>query len=310
MPDPDYVRLRVAHCGICGSDLEFYRGYRNASYPRTLGHEYYGSVVLLGENVRSFNLGDQVAVDPNYRCGQCIYCKSGTSNLCALSESNLFTRRGFSNYVDLHHSYLHKLPSLNPRFLGALVEPLSCAIHAVELASVKETDRILVLGCGGQGSMMAFGLTRLFPRIPISVYDPVAERSILLSSTYSPNVSVLAKPPSDAGYSLVFEASGQPAGFKHASMAVEKGGRIIVSSRYRGRRRAHLNESLPRKECSVRFSHLNGNGESFVQAINLLKNDWSSRFDRLINVQPFLDIDKLFARMEASPYCKTILTLS
>ncbi len=74
-----YVRMEVRHCGICGTDLAFYRGRKEASYPRTLGREYWRIIAAVGEQVIGWKAGDRVAVDLNYRCGTCDFCRSGAS---------------------------------------------------------------------------------------------------------------------------------------------------------------------------------------------------------------------------------------
>ena len=152
LPRPDFVRLKVDFCGICGGDLATFQGKSNIDYPHTLGHEYCGSIVLLGEGVHGLLVGQKVAVDPNYRCGQCHFCRNGLSNFCVSNSVNLFNPRGFARYVDIHHSYLHQIPDFPHAYLGALIEPLSCALHALKLSEAEHTDRILILGGGGQGT--------------------------------------------------------------------------------------------------------------------------------------------------------------
>ena len=306
---PDFVRLHVAHCAICGSDISFYKGRPKADYPRTLGHEYYGSVVMTADESDMFKVGETVVVDPNYRCGQCSYCRSGVSNLCISSAVNLFTRRGFSDYVDIHHSYLHKLPDLSPDFLGTLVEPLSCALHAIELSKVQETDRILILGCGGQGSLISIVLSTMHPDIKIDLYDPVKQKARKLASAFSSAVNPLSNPLVQTDYSLVFEVSGQSVGFDFATLAVGKGGRMIISSRYHDRK-VYLPAELPHKECTIVFSHLNGNGESIQQAIEFITDQWNDKFNQLFKVESLSDIGRVFEDIEKSVYCKTIIRVN
>lgn len=310
LPRPDYIRIKVAYCALCGSDLSFYQGRPEAEYPRTLGHEYFGIIVLVGEKATDLEVGDLVAVDPNYRCGQCPYCKMGASNLCELSEINLFAPRGLSRFVDLHYSYLHRILPLKPSYLGALIEPLSCALHAIELANVKEGERILLLGAGGQGSLLSLALSKCAPAVQIDVYDPQRERSRKIATAFSPKITDLSEAPGDPQYSLVFEASGQSLGFQYAASSVRRGGRIIVISRYHNQPPASFPENFPCKECTVSFSHLNGDGQPFIRAIRLLSECWEPRFDELFVIKPLEDLKSAFAQWECTPYCKTIIKIN
>lgn len=306
LPRHDYVRIKVSFCGLCGSDLAFFQGRPNAKYPRSLGHEHVGTVVLVGRDVPDFEVGDNVAVDPNYRCGSCYYCKSGASNLCESSQVNLFTYRGLSSFTDIHFSYLRRLSVLNPPHLGGLIEPLSCALHAIELARVKSDDRILILGAGSQGSLICFALSVDFPESAIEIYDPNWKRSANLTSCFG-MVTALKASPTAPEYSLVFESSGQTSGFQNAALCVRKAGRIIVISRYRDSGSVYLPPDFPRKECRIVFSNLNGNGEPFDRAIRLLSENWLSKYNAWIDLRPLRDLENTLANLDQSPYCKTVI---
>jgi threonine dehydrogenase-like Zn-dependent dehydrogenase len=304
-----YVRLNVRHCGICGTDLAFYRGRKGASYPRTLGHEYWGILTAVGEQVSGWKVGDRVAVDLNYRCGTCFYCRTGASHLCDESGANLFTGRGFADSVDLHSSYLRAIPQFDPAYLGSLLEPLSCALHALELAQVRSDDDILLLGCGSLGSMLCVAIHRLFPEVGLDVYDPNLHRSANLETVFSNQVSALKQPPLSPHYSLVLEAAGRITGFEFATRAVRKAGRVVVLSRYTEREPASLSEDLARKECALFFSHLNGDGATFLQAVELLASLPQPICRLLVDVQPLSNAVEVFEHIESSPFNKTILEI-
>jgi threonine dehydrogenase-like Zn-dependent dehydrogenase len=274
-----------------------------------LGHEYCGVVEKSGVQVAAFTPGDRVAIDPNYRCGHCEYCKSGASNLCDSSEANLFDQRGLATYVDLHESYLFRLPLLDPPFLGALLEPLSCALHAISLAAIRSDDRILILGCGGQGSMLVFALSVLHPALSIALYDPLRARCRNLVSIFEGNGLSLNRSPSAPEYTLVFEASGRSTGFKTAALSLSKGGRIIVISRYRDRRSVYLPHDFPRKQPQIIFSHLNGDGQTFTRALKLLSDNWKPEYQALVQIKPLAELPQVLAQADQSPFSKTIFKM-
>lgn len=309
LPRPDFVRLKVDFCSICGGDLATFQGKSDVNYPHTLGHEYCGSIALVGESVSSFHRGEKVAVDPNYRCGQCKFCKSGLSNFCVSNSVNLFNPRGFAHYVDIHHSYLHQIPDFPHSYLGALIEPLSCALHALKLSKVQRSDRILILGGGGQGTLLSLALSWLFPKLKIEVYDPNRDKLRNLAAVLTKTVYPLSNPPTLAKYSLVFEASGQAEGFDYAVAAVQNAGRIIVSSRYRGQN-VHLPEEIAPKGCTIKFSNLNGDGSPFTQAIQLLASHWREDYNQLITIESLSIINDVFTNLDTSQYGKTIIQIS
>lgn len=306
---PDFIRMKVYYCGICGSDISFYRGRPKVEYPRTLGHEYYGQVVIPSEECDRIQSGDMVVVDPNYRCGECTFCRSGRSNLCVSNSVNLFTRRGFSNYVDIHYSYLHRLPEMPSPLLGALVEPLSCVLHALERAQIRPEDEILILGCGGLGSLITTVLSVRFPDLKVTLYDPNLAKAKRLALVFPAQVNYLLNLPDHNEYSLIFEVSGESLGFDIAATSVGRGGRIVICSRYR-ESKAYLHEELSQKEATLLFSHLNGDGGQFQNAINLLSKYWDDRWSSLYKIESFQNLDRIFENIEKSEFCKTFVRIA
>ncbi len=305
----EYIRLKVAYCAICGGDIASYKGQANENFPFTIGHEYFGTITATASDVLEFNEGDSVAVDPNFRCGECDFCLSGMSNHCEKSGINLFEPRGLAHFVDIHCSYLHKIPSFKQDFLGALIEPLSCSLYAIDQAFIANSERILILGCGGQGTLLTFALTNRFPGVEIDLYDPNQAKVANLHDAFSLNTTLLDQPPPIPTYPLVFEASGQSKGFDYAAAAIAKGGQIVVISRYR-KQKAHIPEELPRSGCQITFSHLNGNGEPFIRAIDLLASSWRKSYNRLIKIESFNDLANVFKGLDQSSYSKIVVKIN
>ncbi|MBC8205092.1 alcohol dehydrogenase catalytic domain-containing protein [bacterium] len=306
--DPEYVRLKVAYCGICGADWEMYKGHSRASYPRTLGHEYFGRIESTGEKVKGFKIGGLAAVDPNFRCGECGYCKSGASNHCVASGVNLFHPRGFARYVDIHCSYIRKIPDYSPGYTGALIEPLSVALHAVEKAEVTETDRVLIIGSGGIGSMISFAITTYFPALNFDVYDVNMEKTERLASVFTPNIQNIEREPEGQKYSLIFEATGKIKGFQTAQSVVDKRGRIVIISRYHDQR-IILDNTLPYKECVIKFTHLNGDGTTFITASEMLSKEWKAAFGGLIKIGTLSELPSIIEALGDSVHNKTIIKI-
>ncbi len=151
-PGPSEVLVRVRNCGICGSDLHFYRGDFPAMPNLIMGHEIAGEVAEVGEGVTSVTAGDRVAVEPLLVCNHCGYCRSGDYQLCPERKLlGTFAPGGFAEYVCVPASTLYRLPGTLPFDAGALVEPIAVCVHGLRLVRFEGGERVLVLGAGTIG---------------------------------------------------------------------------------------------------------------------------------------------------------------
>jgi len=153
----DQVKILVKYAGVCGTDLHTYEGKYKVKAPVTLGHEFSGEVVEIGENVTGVKIGDRVTSETTfYICGSCEYCRSGHYNLCS-SRKGLGTQQngGFAKYVVARKESVHKLPDNVDYLSAALTEPLACAHHAVSKAAVRRGEIVVVLGPGPIGLLTA-----------------------------------------------------------------------------------------------------------------------------------------------------------
>lgn len=158
VPGPGEVLIRVARCGICGSDLHYFHG----GFPPPVvcpGHEISGEVVELGPDA-SWKVGDRVAVEPLVVCRECWACRTGDYQLCSRMRL-LGTSRdgGFAEYLCMPSYALFALPTGVDLEVGALTEPLAVAVHAARLAEVRLGERVLVLG-GGTIGLLAIAAAR------------------------------------------------------------------------------------------------------------------------------------------------------
>ncbi|AIF53478.1 zinc-binding dehydrogenase [Pelosinus sp. UFO1] len=153
----DEVKILVKYAGICGSDLHMYEGRYKVNAPVTLGHEFAGEVVEVGENVTEVKVGERVTSETTfYICGQCKYCKSKDYNLCKERKGLGNQQDGaFTKYVVARKESIHKLPENVDYQSGALTEALACAHHAVAKSKIKKGDVVVVLGPGPIGLFVA-----------------------------------------------------------------------------------------------------------------------------------------------------------
>ena len=154
---PGQAVLRIHRIGVCGSDIHVYHGkHPFTSYPVTQGHEVSGEIVELGEGVSGLQLGQRVTVEPQVVCGRCYPCRHGKYNLCEnLKVMGFQTTGTASEYFAVDASKITPLPEGMDFDLGAMLEPLAVAVHAVgRMGSVKGL-KVAVLGAGPIGNLVA-----------------------------------------------------------------------------------------------------------------------------------------------------------
>ena len=157
---PNDVRVKVAYCGICGTDEEFYFGTSSfwadglIHTPMTLGHECSGIIDGVGDNVTQVKIGDKVVLDPVVACGQCTACKFGNRQECQDSRCVGTINSidgGYAEYVVIPERGVFLLPDSVSLKYGALIEPLSIALYTVERANIEIGDTVLIAGTGAIG---------------------------------------------------------------------------------------------------------------------------------------------------------------
>lgn len=152
----DEVLVKVHAMGICGTDLHFLRGVRKTQFPHLSGHEASGEVVEVGPRAEGISVGDRVAIDPNIHCGQCWYCRRGRFNLCENKKVLGVSLPGcFAEYVKVGRENVWKLPDSVTYWQGALVEPLSVALHAFNTSNARIGENVALFGAGTIGLMLA-----------------------------------------------------------------------------------------------------------------------------------------------------------
>jgi len=152
LPDPQPgahdVIIKVARCGICGTDLSMTRGTMwDFGTNVQFGHEYAGEIVEVGSHVTDFRVGERIAVLPSVACGECPSCRTLENNvLCQAMPGTAMV--GFAELAKVPTSVATKLPSVLSLADGALIEPLAISLYGVKLAQIRPGDRVLVLGGG------------------------------------------------------------------------------------------------------------------------------------------------------------------
>jgi 2-desacetyl-2-hydroxyethyl bacteriochlorophyllide A dehydrogenase len=157
-PGPGEVAVRVAYCGICGTDLHIFHGKMDArvSPPQVIGHEMSGVVESAGPGVTDWKSGDRVTVRPLDWCGECAACKAGHSHVCMkLKFMGIDSPGAFQEIWNVKERTLHRVPEKLSLRTAALIEPLAVACHDVKTAEIKPGDFAVVLGGGPIGLLIA-----------------------------------------------------------------------------------------------------------------------------------------------------------
>ena len=158
-PAEDEVLLKIAACGICGSDLHMTEDPTTFGLKQydVLGHEFAGEIVATGSAVTGLKPGDRVAVAPMRGCGHCESCHRGEPAWCA--EMRLIGG-GYAEFTTVAARQCRILPDDLPTAEGALAEPVAVALHCVMRSGLKPGERVLILGAGPIGLLVAFWARR------------------------------------------------------------------------------------------------------------------------------------------------------
>jgi L-idonate 5-dehydrogenase len=243
-PAPGMVLLHVRRVGICGSDSHYFAhgdcGPFVPTRPFVLGHELTADVVALGEGVASPAIGTRVTVNPARACGFCRYCTSGRRNLCrktimlGSASTKPPTDGAFAEFVTVRADQCHPLPPQLDDGLGAMIEPLAVALHAVKRAAPVSGQRVLVMGGGPIGLLVAM-TARAFGATPVALSDPVATRrktalDLGADVALDPAAKDLPEQVRDLtgdGFDVILEASGARPALRQAFDLVRPGGTIV-----------------------------------------------------------------------------------
>ena len=174
-PEADEVKIRVAWCGLCGTDIHKFQGKNGASVvvpPIILGHECSGIVTEVGPSCKYFKVGDRVACDSSWGCGKCIWCQQGLPNFCLERHG---VAKGFAEYVYPPEKNVYHIADTLDMEAAAFTEPLSCAVHGMDLIGIQSGKTVAMYGMGAIGSLM-LQLIRFTGAAKIIVIEREAEK--------------------------------------------------------------------------------------------------------------------------------------
>jgi 2-desacetyl-2-hydroxyethyl bacteriochlorophyllide A dehydrogenase len=233
VPDPSpsagQVVVRVGASGICGTDLHIADGeFPPTPYPIVPGHEFSGEIVEVGADVPGgWRPGDHVAVDPSLFCGHCDPCRTGHGNLCENWGAVGDTVDGaFAEYVAVPAANCYRMPDSLGFAEGALVEPVSCAVHGVRRVGVAAGERFLVVGAGTMGLLMQQLLQR--GGATVTVVDRNTARLPRATELGARAVAADVAALDGERFDAAVDCTGAPSAIEAAVDRLRRGGRLLV----------------------------------------------------------------------------------
>jgi L-iditol 2-dehydrogenase len=233
-PGPGNVLIRVRHCGICGSDLHFYKAELPSPPGLRMGHEFSGEIAEVGRGVDGLRPGDEVCVEPLMVCGECEHCRGGNYQLC--TTRRLLGAPGvdgaLAEYVEVPAYCVYRLPQGVDAEVGSLIEPLAVAVHGLRLAELSMGERVVVLGAGtiGQMALLAAQAFGAGDTTVVALHPHQAETARALGASRTVGVGdKLVQDFRDSPPDVVVEAVGGEADtLVRAASLVRPGGRVCL----------------------------------------------------------------------------------
>ncbi|MFT9396729.1 MAG: zinc-dependent alcohol dehydrogenase family protein [Bifidobacterium psychraerophilum] len=295
----DEVLIDTAYAGVCGTDHDLYAGRPGSAAavpPIVLGHENSGIVAAVGEDVTNVKPGDRVAVDPNIYCGQCEFCLTQRPELCDhLSAVGVTRDGGLAEQFSAPASVVYPLPDNVSLKAAAAVEPISCAVHGVDLLKLRPYQKALVIGDGFMGQLFvqvlqAYGVHQ------VDLAGIVDEKLRLNAERFGVvnTYNTLHQSVPEESYDVIVEAVGLPATQSQAISAAQKGAQVLMFGVGPQEASFEMNTyDIYKKQLTIQGSFINP--LTFCDAIALLSSG-KVDVDALIShvfvleqVQDFLD---------------------
>lgn len=321
VPDPERgpgeALLRVRRVGLCGTDLNSWRG-RNplVSFPRIPGHEIAATIVDLGaEPADHLSVGMDVTLSPYKNCGQCPACRNGRPNACRDNQTMGVQRDGaMAEYIAVPMDKLF-VANLSLEEL-CLVEPLTVGCHAVARATVTAKDVVAIFGCGGVGlGAVAATAFRGATTVAMDVDDAKLEIARKAGATHTIHTKrqdvkeALEELTGGDGPDVVIEAVGLAETFRAAVELVASTGRVVYIG-YAKEPVSYETRLFVQKELNIHGAR-NALPEDFRQTIQMLAQHHFPIRDAISTIAPMNQAPELLQAWSDDParFTKIMITL-
>lgn len=282
-PGPDQIKVKIAYCGICGTDMEILEGRfglaklagKSPKDPSINGHEASGTIVALGSQVQQgYKIGQRVAMNFRATCGACYYCRNKMEQFC---QKAFHATGSFAEYAIYKEGSIYLLPENISMEQGALLEPVSVALHGVDRADIHPGSFVAISGAGPIGLLM-LQLARMSGAARVMVSDPVIVKRNIAQDlgadvTVDPikeDLTALGNKLTDGrGFDTVIEASGNLGAARQTFSLAGPGATIVWAAVYPLESEIPVNPFMMfAKELNIRSVFVSP--YSFPRALNLL----------------------------------------
>ena len=307
-PGPGEAAVRVAYCGICGTDMHVYNGNMDerVGFERVIGHEMSGTIEALGKDVGGFSVGQKVVVRPLDHCGDCPACDNGHHHICHnLKFLGLDTNGAMQEIWTVPAHTLHLLPDGLPMDHAALIEPVAVACHDVRLSGLKPGEDVVVIGGGPIGILVAMVARDAGGNVAVSEVNPsrieIARKLgfDVVNPAEEDLRDAVNKRTGQKGAEVVFEVSGVQPGVDAMTAVAATRARIVMVAIHAKKPEVDLFQFFWRelKLVGVRVYER----EDYEQAISIIASGAVDADTVITDVHPLADIQQAFEELERSP---------
>lgn len=297
--DPTDIKVKIAYCGICGSELHAFdpafaaggtKPQQKPSLPRPgqriMGHEASGTIVAIGKECKQgYKIGQKVAMNFRSPCGACYYCRNGKEHFCDLVTP---ASGGYAEYAVYRENDIYLLPDNVSLEEGALLEPVSVAVHTIDLSNIKPGNSVAILGGGPIGLLvleMAIraGAARTLLSEPSEGRRQFAKKigADVVVNPITENLLEVGKKLTDGrGFDTVIEAVGKIALAEQAMEMADYGGTVVWAAMYpQGAKAGVAPAYMYNHELTIRSVFISP--YSFPRSMNLLPK---------LNLKPWISV--------------------
>jgi len=307
-PGPGEASIRVAFCGICGTDMHVYHGNMDArvGLNRVIGHEMSGTVAAVGEGVSNVQVGQKAVVRPLDHCDDCPACNAGHQHIChKLKFLGLDTDGAMQEIWTVPAHTLHILPDDIDMAHAALIEPVAVACHDVRLSGLKAGEDVVVIGGGPIGILVAMVARDAGGKVVVSEVNPnrlaIAEK--LGFDTVNPAETELQAEVNartgDKGADVVFEVSGTQPGVDAMTAVAATRGRIVMVAIHAQKPQIDLFQFFWRELQLIGARVYEP--EDYEKAIGIIVSGGVDADTVITDVAPLADIQAAFESLDRSP---------
>lgn len=316
LPGKGEALLKMKYGGICGSDLNAYRGASSyVSYPRIAGHEFSAEIIEIEKNSLGLEKGMLVTGNPYFNCGSCYSCRRGLLNCCTDNQTMGVQREGaFSEYFTMPIERLYPGQGLSAKTL-ALIEPFCISYHGVGQVNIQKGDRAIIVGAGTIGILAALAAKLRGAKVYMT---DISEQKLAIAREFGIDGTFVNDSPTafekgvnestgGDGFDAAIEAVGLPSTFQNCIDAAAFGGQVVLIGV--GKKNLDFNFTLlQKKELHVSGSR-NALKKDFIELINLVKGEHIPLDKIVTNTYSFEDAPKAFADFDknAASMLKVVL---